>query len=43
MSDFDNALDGHRDTISTFDFSNFATKETFTPKAEHISASALLV
>jgi hypothetical protein len=27
-SDFDNALDGLRDTISTCDFSNFASKDT---------------
>jgi hypothetical protein len=41
--DFDNALDGLRNTIPTFDFSNFASKDTVPPKAQHVLASAFLV
>ncbi|PNX79464.1 hypothetical protein L195_g035450 [Trifolium pratense] len=39
--DFDNALDGLRDTIPTFDFSNFASKDIVPPKAQHILSSVL--
>jgi hypothetical protein len=39
--DFDNALDGLRNTIPTFDFSNFASKDTVPPKAQHVLASVL--
>ncbi|MCI10587.1 hypothetical protein A2U01_0031680, partial [Trifolium medium] len=40
-SDFENALDGLRDTILTFDFHNFASKDNVPPKAQHVLASAL--
>ncbi|PNX70509.1 auxilin-like protein, partial [Trifolium pratense] len=39
--DFDKALDGLRDLIPTFDFSNFASKDTVPPKAQHVLASVL--
>ncbi|KAK2365696.1 hypothetical protein QL285_079166 [Trifolium repens] len=39
--DFDNALDGLRNTIPTCDFSNFAGKDTVPPKAQHVLASVL--
>jgi hypothetical protein len=40
-SDFDNILDGFRDMIPTWDFSNFANKDIVPPKAQHILASSL--
>ena len=40
-SDFDNALDGLRATISNFDVSSFTSKDTVPPKAQHVLASAL--
>jgi hypothetical protein len=40
--DFDNALDDLRNTIPTFDFSNFASKDTVPPKVQHVLASVLL-
>jgi hypothetical protein len=39
--DFDKALDGLRNTIPTYDFSNFASKDTVPPKAQHVLASVL--
>jgi hypothetical protein len=39
--DFDNALDGLREMIPTLDFSNFTSKDTVPPKAQHVLASAL--
>jgi hypothetical protein len=41
--DFDNALDGLRDTIPTCDFSNFASKNIVPPKAQQVLASDFLV
>jgi hypothetical protein len=38
---FDNAVDGLRDMVSTFDFSNFASKDTVPPKTKHVLASVL--
>jgi hypothetical protein len=38
---FDNALDGLPNTIPTFDFSNFASKDIVPPKAQHVLASVL--
>ncbi|KAK2458308.1 hypothetical protein QL285_005484 [Trifolium repens] len=39
--DFDNALDSFRGTISTFDFSNFVSKDTVYRKAHHVLANVL--
>jgi hypothetical protein len=33
---FDNSLDRLRETIPTFDFSNFASKDIIIPKAQHV-------
>ncbi|MCI13571.1 hypothetical protein A2U01_0034689, partial [Trifolium medium] len=40
-SDVNNALDGLRDTILAFDFSNFASKDTVPSKAQHVLASVV--
>ncbi|MCI32890.1 hypothetical protein A2U01_0054104, partial [Trifolium medium] len=40
-SDFDNVLDGLRDMIPIFDFSRFTSKDTVSPKAQHVLASVL--
>ncbi|MCH83563.1 auxilin-like protein, partial [Trifolium medium] len=40
-SDFDIALDGLRDMIPTFDFSNFTSKDTVPVKIQHVLASAV--
>jgi hypothetical protein len=37
---FDNSLDRLRETIPTFDFSNFASKDIIIPKAQHVLACA---
>jgi hypothetical protein len=39
--DFDDVLDGLRDTILAFDFSSFTSKDIVPLKAQHILASAL--
>jgi hypothetical protein len=39
--DFGIALDGLRETIPDFDFSNFASKDTVPTKAQHVLASVL--
>jgi hypothetical protein len=36
-----NASDGLRDTIPTFDFSNFASKDTIFSKAQYVLANVL--
>jgi hypothetical protein len=40
-SDFDNALDDFHDMIQTFNFSNFASKDTVHPKVQHVLANIL--
>jgi hypothetical protein len=40
-SDFGIALDGLRETIPYFDFSNFASKDTVPTKAQHVLASVI--
>ncbi|KAK2429154.1 hypothetical protein QL285_027614 [Trifolium repens] len=39
--DFDNSLDGLREMIPTLNFSNFTSKDTVPPKAQHVLASVL--
>jgi len=41
--DFDNVLDCLRGTIPDFDVSSFTCKDTVSPKAQHVLASALFI